>query len=260
MIIMRRLYNNTRLVRHLTQGSIINNCVAHHYNCDVWGLIITPRCDLSHDDKVDDVHYLPVVNFTDFFDVDGKKYLYRKSHEKLYGKFKKQCLKYNFPIKGVDEDAYIKMAQQKISNKSDRNSFIDCVKNLFSCEKGDEGFNNHINSENEKRNLVQNLLEDKLPFFYLIEDWEPQRKKAKVILLRELKRISYSTAQKIGNGIEKGALNAEDELDLNIRNNDLYQVCTEIRSPYMEHIMQRFSYNFCRVGVNDRNILDMGIE
>lgn len=47
---------------------------------------------------------------------------------------------------------------------------------------------------------------------------------------------------------------------VNQRNDDLRvideQQCyiqTQVASPFIEHIMQRFSYNFCRIGVDDRN-------
>ena len=64
----------------------------------------------------------------------------------------------------------------------------------------------------------------------------------------------------LGCGMEKGSVvSGYDELNLNIPDTDLYHVCAEVRSPFIEHIMQRFSYNFCRVGVDDRNILDMNL-
>lgn len=32
-----------------------------------------------------------------------------------------------------------------------------------------------------------------------------------------------------------------------------YYIQAQVASPFIEHIMQRFSYNFCRVGVKDRD-------
>ena len=63
----------------------------------------------------------------------------------------------------------------------------------------------------------------------------------------------------MGCGLEKGSINEDDELNLKIEETDLYHICAQVRSPFIEHIMQRFSYNFCRVGVEDRNRLDMGL-
>ena len=46
---MRQFYKGYRMVRTLTQGSVINKCIADNYakELDVYGLVITPRCDLA---------------------------------------------------------------------------------------------------------------------------------------------------------------------------------------------------------------------
>lgn len=46
---------------------------------------------------------------------------------------------------------------------------------------------------------------------------------------------------------------AIDELNINSPDNDIYRVCAEVNSPFIEHIMQKFSHNFCRIGVDDRD-------
>lgn len=253
---MRSFYVNVRLSGPLTQGSIINHCLAKEYSGQVWGLIVTPRCDLAHDNKVSNVHYLPIVNLSDFMKVDGLDYLFRKWCEKRYRKFEDLCSKYKFPIKGMTEEHYKKMANEKIQKAGERDKFLQCLKNYHSCNIENEEFRNSI--EKSKLTLLDNLIEDKIPSYYLIEDWNSQ-KNAKVILLRELKRISYATAKKLGCGLEKGSINEDDELNFKIEETDLYHICAQVRSPFIEHIMQRFSYNFCRVGVEDRNRLDMGL-
>lgn len=255
---MRSFYVNIRVAGPLTQGSIINHCLAKQYSGQVWGLIITPRCDLAHDNKVSNVHYLPIVDFSDFMEEDGRDYLFRKWCDKRYRKFEKSCSKYQFPIKGMKQEHYEKMANEKIENTSERNEFLQCLRNYYACNSENEDFKKSI--ESSKYDLIKNLMEDKIPSYYLIEDWDSHKKKAKVILLKELKRISYESAKMLGCGMEKGSVvSGYDELNLNIPDTDLYHVCAEVRSPFIEHIMQRFSYNFCRVGVDDRNILDMNL-
>ena len=59
---IRNIYFEKPIVNRMTQGSIINGCVADAFpGEEVFGLIITPRCDVSHEGKVDSVHYLPVT-------------------------------------------------------------------------------------------------------------------------------------------------------------------------------------------------------
>ena len=50
----KNLYSHDSLSNiGLTQGSVITNCVAEGYSgSKVWGVIITPKCDLAHEGKV----------------------------------------------------------------------------------------------------------------------------------------------------------------------------------------------------------------
>lgn len=90
---MRQFFKSYRMVRTLTQGSIINNCIADNYaeGLDVYGLIITPRCDLAHEGKVNTVHYLPIVDFDDWLCCDGEAYLLNKWAVKNKYKFEQLC-------------------------------------------------------------------------------------------------------------------------------------------------------------------------
>ena len=46
------------IISQLTQGSIINGCIAELLpGEEVFGCVITPRCALSHDGKIETVHY-----------------------------------------------------------------------------------------------------------------------------------------------------------------------------------------------------------
>ena len=70
---IRNIYFEKPIVNRMTQGSIINGCVADSFpNEEVYGLIITPRCDVCHEGKVDSVHYLPVVPFERWFEIIAK--------------------------------------------------------------------------------------------------------------------------------------------------------------------------------------------
>ena len=252
---MRNFYKPARMSWKLTQGSIINNCVASKYNNGkVWGVIVTPRCDLAHEDKVSDVHYLPIVNFADFFKVDGMDYLYRKWHEGISRKFTEACEKYGFPS-GLDKREYYEtMAQHKVTGQKEKKDFLDKMSRYFDCSKENDEFRESACKGQKRSGLIDNLVGDKLPSFYLIEDWIPGGKNSKVILLKDLKRISYTTAQKLGKGMDKQEISDFDDLNKG-GGDELCRVCAEVKSPFIEHIIQRFSQNFCRIGVEDRDAI-----
>ena len=50
-----------------------------------------------------------------------------------------------------------------------------------------------------------------------------------------------------------------NDLSLSKNKDNLFYINSQIKSPFIEHILQSFSYNFCRVGVEDLdtdNIID----
>lgn len=250
---MRNFYKPARMSWKLTQGSIINNCVASKYNgTNVWGLIVTPRCDLAHEGKVSEVHYLPIVNFADFFKVDGRDYLYRKWHEAISRKFFVECDKYKFPSDLDKRIYYETMCKNKIADKGARKAFLDKMNKYFDCFKENKEFNETVCTDKKKEDLVDNLIDDRLPSFYLIEDWNPGGRNSKVILLRDLKRIAYTTAKNLEIGMARQYILDTDDMNKD-GGDDLCQVCAEVKSPFVEHIIQRFSQNFCRIGVDDRD-------
>lgn len=254
---MRQFYKGYRMVRTLTQGSVINKCIADNYakELDVYGLVITPRCDLAHEGKVNTVHYLPIVDFDDWLCCDGMAYLLNKWAIKNKEKFEQLCKKHNIPSDLKEKELYIKIANKIFADKSLRNSFMEKVDVLFCTDiQHHNAFKDYCHKADTRKMLITNLLKDELPAYYLIDDWDTARAKPKIILLRELKRISYETSQKIGKGMYASDINlAIDELNINSPDNDIYRVCAEVNSPFIEHIMQKFSHNFCRIGVDDRD-------
>lgn len=256
---MRQFFKSYRMVRTLTQGSIINNCIADNYaeGLDVYGLIITPRCDLAHEGKVNTVHYLPIVDFDDWLCCDGEAYLLNKWAVKNKYKFEQLCKKHNIPSDLKEKELYVKIAERIFTEKSQRTNFLEKVDVLFCSDmQRHKAFEDYCHKEDTRNTLISNLLKDELPAYYLIDDWDTARATPKIILLRELKRISYETSQKIGKGMYASDVKmAIDELKEISPDNEIYHVCAEVNSPFIEHIMQKFSHNFCRIGVDDRDFI-----
>lgn len=253
-ITMRRFYEGKRLTRKLTQGSIINYCLADNYKKvnNVYGFIITPRCDLAHDAKVTHIHYLPIVDFKDWVEYDGKNYLFNKWQQKNIKHFCKICQQYKIPNDLDSYSNYEKMANKLIKNLSEKSDFLNLAKIIINNRRDEKNF--ICFCEKQKESMVENLLGDKLAAYYLIEDWEGNGNSFKVILLRELKRIEFSVAKKISKGLDLSSIDMEKNDLKENQNQDLCQVCAQVSSPFVEHIMQRFSHNFCRIGVEDRDV------
>lgn len=266
---IRNIYFEKSIVNRMTQGSIINGCVADAFpGEEVFGLIITPRCDVSHEGKVDSVHYLPVVPFERWFEIIAKpkiKDIWKKSLlNKLDSKFKnakvgKEVMSANFSYEDL-----ISICDAKVNKENDKKDIKGLLDSYF--EKNEDDFDLFLlDAEtkgifDKKHELFKYLLRlegNNIPPYYLLESWlDFGIDKHLVVMLRDVHRVQFSTAMRIKEGVFESEFT---ELDL--KYNDLFLqndpknffwVQAEINSPFIEHIMQAFVYNFSRIGVDDR--------
>ncbi len=266
---IRNIYFEKPIVNRMTQGSIINGCVADAFpGEEVFGLIITPRCDVSHEGKVDSVHYLPVVPFERWFEIIAKpkiKDIWKKSLlNKLDSKFKnakvgKEVMSANFSYEDL-----ISICDAKVNKENDKKDIKGLLDSYF--EKNEDDFDLFLlDAEtkgifDKKHELFKYLLRlegNNIPPYYLLESWlDFGIDKHLVVMLRDVHRVQFSTAMRIKEGVFESEFT---ELDL--KYNDLFLqndpknffwVQAEINSPFIEHIMQAFVYNFSRIGVDDR--------
>ena len=255
---MRNFYKRVSLRKELTQGSIINNCLADNYESDnILGLIITPRCDLDHGIKVKTIHYLPVIPIAIWLEFDGMSVLTKDVVAQ---------------VKGIINNAIF----QKHKVKRYLDTFMATKENVIDLLKDNKKldityielyFNpTRINIETflkENRKLKSSLFEklekDELSPYYLVEGWDDTSSHY-VINLREIHQISRFSAQIIKQGIFATEVNDMFYQDSSLRKttdpNATYEIIREINSPFIEHILQRYVYHFSRIGVEDREKTD----
>lgn len=264
---IRNIYIEKPIVNRMTQGSIINGCVADAFpGEEVYGLIITPRCDVSHNGKVDSVHYLPVVPFERWFEVIAKpkiKEIWKKSiYGELNNQFKSAKIGANVMDAGFSYDDLLKICNEKVKTDSSKNK----IKNLLNLyfDKEEDNFDYYLlegERKDEKKNELTKYLfkleGNNIAPFYLLEAWHDYgQEKHLVVLLREVHRIQFPIAMNIKSGISESMMTGVDMKynDLFLKNDpkNFFWVQAEISSPFIEHIMQAFVYNFSRIGVDDR--------
>ncbi len=253
---MRNVYKNDPVIKKVvTQGTIINNCVAEKYHCDVYGVVVTPRCDLEHSGKVTHVHYLPIVPLDTWYQIDGLHYLWTRALDRCNRKIGDICKKYGFPMANLKEKQ-LRTLCDTITEQKDKNSLTSSIDRYFELLNIDP--QEYRPNVDEKNKLVENLHKGDIPAFMLIEDWEKEDN-YRVILLRDLKRVEYNIAVGMASGIEeKSIVNKwRNDLAYSVNQDTIYNMEAEIISPFIEQLMERFSYNFCRIGVED---MDENVE
>ena len=262
---IRNIYFEKPIVNRMTQGSIINGCVADAFpGEEVFGLIITPRCDVSHEGKVDSVHYLPVVPFERWFEVIARpiiKEIWKKNiYSKLNDQFKSAKIGDNVMDAEFTYDDLLKICNEKVRKDSSKEAIKSLLNSYFS--KQEDDFNYYLlDVKSEKKHelikYLSRLEGNNIAPFYLLEVWSDYgQEKHLVVLLREVHRIEFSIAMNIKSGFSESMMEGLDLKynDLFLKNDpkNFYWVQAEINSPFIEHIMQAFVYNFSRIGVDDR--------
>lgn len=257
----KNLYNKSSLATiGLTQGSIITNCVAE--GCDgskVWGVIITPRCDLAHVGKVKTLHYLPMLSAEDWLNNIGKIELEEEWMKAVKNKIN-NCMKQwgiesDFLSMGINYKDLLNICENKEQSKKKKEEFKkDCEAYFL---KDGALFKDFLRTSKNVRKFVKDMVGGNNKRYYLLEDWNDSDK-LKVIILRDVRRINIDIAKKFVHGFDYTEYSESVFLhnDLNYDSQEgcfdgLYYIDTQIQSPYIEHIIERFSYNFIRVGVED---------
>ena len=252
MFKMQRLYKeDQQLVSKVTQGAIFSNAIATKYTDNVYGLIISARCDLAHEGNVEYVYYLPIVDLKQWYENDGKSYLLNKEVERKKEKLEKMCIKHQFPFDGFSDDQYKRMGNA-IENAEDKKQYLSAVTDYFVILEKQRGDQEYEPAQERVEKLLDNLRSNDLNKVILIESWEKKRQ-YKVILLQDLKRVKYTDAQKFGKGLYEKEIEHKHESDLNYSRDKscFYEIVKELSSPFIEFVMQRFSQVFCRIGLDD---------
>lgn len=264
---MRNIFKKNSGWVRLQQGALFSGAISESLDDSqgIFGLIITPRCDLSNK-KVSTVHYLPVIPFK-IWKYNVLAQIYQNTeYDKFTKIINKFCednnvsptlfdVKYNFAIPDIEKSISHIRGYKDILNKFQERSKLA---NLTYCQQ-------KIKVWAKGKDKIKDLLENKHSHYYMIEDWRDGNKYL-VIMLREVKRLELSFAEKMEKGISEKILAETDDYKNDIRRSlnktEIYKFQQVIDSPYLEHIMESFSKNFCRIGIDriDESILNNLID
>ena len=137
-----------------------------------------------------------------------------------------------------------------IVDQKTKNTFMSSIEKYYELLKTDPS--EYKPTSDDKTRLIENMHKGEIAAFMLIEDWEKEDN-YRVVLLRDLKRLEYNVVMGMATSIaEKTIVNKWcNDLAYSVKQDTIYSMETEIVSPYIEQLMERFSYNFCRIGVED---------
>ncbi len=253
---MREIFKpyNSGWIR-LQQGAIFSGAIADGISNsqELFGLIITPRCDIANR-KVSTIHYLPLVPFKLWkYEILSKLY-----QDIEYGKMTEKLLKfcndnniteslfekrYNFSDADIESSICHVKGYKDILNKYKERRQIE---NIDYCK-------DKVKDWSKGKDKIRELIQNKQAHYYLIEDWRKENEYM-VIMLRDVKRLDFSFAEKLEKGVGERILVEEEFHRNDVCKSDtgtmVYKLQKVVESPFLEHIMEAFSKNFCRIGID----------
>lgn len=255
----RNIYKKVK-IGDITQGSIISGAISDVYgDTNVFGVVISARCAIAQK-KVRSYHYIPMVSFSKWKEVDFVRLCVEKATKEYRGKIK-NILKSNGLSERVVEDFEPSIILQKLSDKIStrtKEQLTEYVNHLseLTTRRYSLVDTNTPYIEKFKKDILKALVKHEYVDYYLVEGWPQNQEQYYVLLLQEIKSIPNEIFFQLSHGLESVKIReVQSRCDLSTRTeNDLYFVHSQIMSPYIEHIIQRFYHNFGRIGIDDLSI------
>lgn len=261
---MRKVYEeHQRGWVRLQQGAVFAGAIADGVegNQELLGLVITPRCDIANK-KVSTIHYLPMLPFSVWkYQILSRIYQDVET-DKLTKKMVAFCSKNGITTSLIDikygfSESDIEESIKHVAGYKDLlNFYRECrkIEDIEYCKS-------KVKDWAKGKDKIKDLIENKQAHYYLIEDWR-ENGKYLVIMLRDVKRLSFAFAERMEKGVNERILCDEDFHKNDVfRSEDstmVYKFQQVVASPFLEHIMEAFSKNFCRIGIDriDDTVLD----
>jgi hypothetical protein len=268
-----KAYKNNKIKhpinKEICQGLIFSCAQAEEYaGTDVFGFIVTARCDITHD-KVHIYNYIPIVSLDDWLKIDGTRIILEQTKKNALNNvtniFKNLRLSPDL-LTSVESERIIAMIEDKHSSKTNKKT-IDKLKLEFRKIKEIDNYDIALSrSVSNLSNLANSAIEDvlkrlfnhNLPGYYFLDDIEHDGKHTGyVLLLREVRMIPAEIMKIVTQGVDEEEAKIRFGQDVTYFKfseswNYVYPV-GKLSSPETEHVLQCFSLLFTRIGVEDIN-------
>ncbi len=230
--------------RHFTQGSIFDG-IQISDDISGYGIIITARCDIANS-KARNILFLPIYSMRDWLSQFGEDIILRRSKKSL-----KQNIIKHFNKMGIAEeviDIYPtdsltpQITDKKI--KKELSILIEAYKN--------NRFSTEIPSlKKEREQLISSIMNNTENSIYFIEQVHTDKIfDAYIIDLTNPISIPFHMADGIRKGLTKELVN-NSNIFKKWDQEFLYSYISVLKSPYIEHLLQKFSLYYSRIGTDD---------
>ncbi|AWH87333.1 hypothetical protein [Limnobaculum parvum] len=248
---------NTSDDKSLTQGTIFNCAFCPRYkNDEIFGLIITARCDIANENKVRTYNFIPVIPFNLWKEFELSILLKDRVIKSITNQLKQLIEKSGFTMSNLNTYGEEKILE--IIKKDNKLKTTDLSNLLIQLEK--LHIINEVGNYEKKysifkrdiEEIIKSVIENKVSDYFFIDEIAGYG--ASIANLREIYEIDIETAKMIKDGLT--LKRGRPYLGLNNKlENDFCSIIGQLKSPYIELLLQRFANNFTRIGIDNHNSL-----
>ncbi|WP_368888191.1 hypothetical protein [Proteus columbae] len=247
---MRELLSHPSAIE-FTQGSIFEGLNSNQDGNYTHAIIVTAKCDIANN-KARNILCLPIYKAEDWINNHGDEIVFRRIEVKLENKLKTELnsLKISFETLNIYPlESIISLVEQK----QKKNEEIKMCIEMYYSKKCN--YNLKFVAD-ERKNLVSTLINNTENSIYFLEriDFD-ELIEPHIIDLANPVSIPYCIAKKLSNGINRNKTNSSKNKQLIEQYLTIYKpeisYISILKSPYIEHVLQKFSSYYSRIGTDD---------
>lgn len=253
--------------KRITQGTIfcgVRSPYVEQESC--YGISITARCDTARDFKAERLTFLTIVPIEDWLWFEELPKVIERQKKTASGNLRKKLIETKGTAVLLDLSGFEKALNSlDVKYSKDANSMNASYEDAkFAGNLSRRKFNDLPKSIAKLLSKeAQELIEGKKQEFYFLESVEATFGNAStnnctgfVVLLRDVRSISRLLALKISEGIDVNDIEKIGKDDFLLKqfniNADFFALpISELKSPFIEQLMQKFSFLFGRIGTQD---------
>lgn len=245
-------------LRSITQGSIFNHAARQDYAGSVLGLLISARCDFAQN-KQDRYIYVPMVEATCWIDSYIIPRLFVELRTSIYGAMKEILKQEKHGSASIDVFGPLAAANLLAGTKAHgkyltKAEELTKVDTMLSVGK----FDKTLLSLKAIRSKTDDLINNKIEGFFFLDnviDYQDSNTSlgAFVAILSEPSLIPRTVAIGIADGLDHEAVFSESHMYRCIapQAGEMSYVLCNVKSPYIELALQKFSSLYSRIGIED---------
>lgn len=248
-------------LRSITQGSIFNHARSDDFNEDILGMVISARCDIAQK-KQEKYVYVPLIKAKHWFNSNLIPKLIDEYRKSLVGELRAILVNNKFSGTAIETFGPIACANLLIDLKdhSKYSAKLDELARVDLCL--DSGINDKsLINPKKLAAKIEDLVSNKIEGFFLIDniiDYQNNGANlgAYVAILGEPRPIHKIAALGISEGLDHSSISDHDRIyeSINRSEGEMSYVLCNIKSPYIELALQRFSNLYSRIGIDDPSL------